>query len=131
MASLRVMQKEPEHQERLWTNTRHLQGILDNIGLDYWGSPTPAIPIVVGDKAKLYYIWKSLQDSGFFTVMSISPGVPVGKDMIRMAVSALHTTEMLDQFGDALKKAIKKADFRPAAREEAMPVRELPVPAGK
>ena len=131
LASLRVMQKEPEHQERLWANTRHLQGILDSLGLDYWGSPTPAVPIVVGDKAKLYYIWKSLQDSGFFTVMSISPGVPVGKDMIRMAVSALHTTEILDRFGDALKKAIKKADFWPVARERMAPVHELPVVAGK
>ena len=47
--------------------------------------------------------------------MSISPGVPVGKDLIRTAVSALHTREMLDRFGDALKVAIKKAGFRPQA----------------
>ena len=131
LASLRVMQREPEHQERLWANTRHLQHILDSIGLDYWGSPTPAIPIVIGDKAKLYYIWKSLQDAGFFTVMSVSPGVPVGKDMIRMAVSALHTTEMLARFGDALKKAIKKADFQPVSRAQTVPVRSLPVPVEK
>ncbi len=114
LASLRVMQKEPEHLAQLWENTRHLQGILDAMGLDYWGSPTPAVPIVIGDKAKLYYIWKSLQDAGFFTVMSISPGVPAGKDMIRMAVSSLHTKEILDRFGDALKVAMKKADFQPA-----------------
>ena len=109
LASLRVMQKEPEHRERLWANTRHLQGILGSLGLDYWDSPTPAIPVVIGDKTKLYYLWKSLQESGFFTVMSVSPGVPVGKDMLRMAVSALHTPEMLDRFGDALQKAVKKA----------------------
>lgn len=114
LASLRVMQREPEHQERLWANTRHLQGILDSLGLDYWGSPTPAIPIVIGDKGKLYYIWKLLQDAGFFTVMSISPGVPAGKDMLRIAVSSLHTPEILDRFGDALKKAVKTANFYPA-----------------
>ncbi len=113
LASLRVMQREPEHRERLWENTRYLQGILDALGLDYWGSPTPAVPIVIGDKEKLYYIWKSLQDQGFFTVMSIPPGVPAGKDMIRMAVSALHTREILDRFGDALKVAIKKANYKP------------------
>ena len=112
LASLRVMQREPEHRERLWTNTRHLQGILQSMGVDYWESPTPAIPVVIGDKTKLYYIWKSLQDAGFFTVMSVSPGVPEGKDMLRLAVSALHTTEMLDRFGDALKKAMRKEGFR-------------------
>ena len=115
LASLRVMQREPEHRERLWENTRYLQGILRSLGLDFWESPTPAIPIVIGDKEKLYFIWKSLQEQGFFTVMSISPGVPAGKDLIRTAVSALHTREMLDRFGEALKVAIKKAGFRPRA----------------
>ena len=115
LASLRVMQREPEHRERLWENTRHLQGILRSLGLDFWESPTPAVPIVIGDKEKLYFIWKSLQEQGFFTVMSISPGVPVGKDLIRTAVSSLHTREMLDRFGEALKVAIKKAGFRPRA----------------
>ena len=115
LASLRVMQREPQHRERLWENTRHLQGILRSLGLDFWASPTPAVPIVIGDKEKLYFIWKSLMDQGFFTVMSISPGVPVGKDLIRTAVSALHTKEMLDRFGDALKVAIKKAGFKPSA----------------
>ena len=113
LASLRVMQREPEHLARLWENTHYLQNILRGIGLDFWQSPTPAVPIVIGDKEKCYYIWKSLQDQGFFTVMSISPGVPVGKDLIRTAVSALHTREMLDRFGDALKVAIKKAGYRP------------------
>ena len=73
LASLRVMQCEPEHRERLWENTRHLQGILRAMSLDFWESPTPAVPIVIGDKEKLYFIWKSLQEQGFFTVMSISP----------------------------------------------------------
>ena len=124
LASLRVMQREPEHRERLWENTRHLQGILRAMGLDIWESPTPAVPIVIGDKEKLYFIWKSLQEQGFFTVMSISPGVPVGKDLIRTAVSALHTKEMLDRFGDALKVAIKKAGFKP------QPVPTSTAPAG-
>ena len=115
LASLRVMQREPEHRERLWENTRYLQGILRAMDLDIWDSPTPAVPIVIGDKEKLYFIWKSLQEQGFFTVMSISPGVPVGKDLIRTAVSALHTKDMLDRFGDALKVAIKKAGFKPQA----------------
>ena len=113
LASLRVMQREPEHREKLWDNTRYLQGILRSLGLDFWESPTPAVPIVIGDKEKLYFVWKSLMDQGFFTVMSISPGVPAGKDLIRTAVSSLHTHEMLDRFGDALKVAVKKAGFRP------------------
>ena len=113
--SLRVMQREPEHRTRLWENTRYLQGILRSLGLNFWESPTPAVPIVIGDKEKCYFIWKALQEQGFFTVMSISPGVPAGKDLIRTAVSALLTREMRDRFGDALRIAVKKAGFRPLA----------------
>jgi 8-amino-7-oxononanoate synthase len=112
-AALAVMQQEPEHRERLWANYRHLRGILEHLGLDFWQSPTPALPIVVGDKEKCYFMWKALWDEGFFTVMSIAPGVPPGKDLIRVAITAQHTTEQLDRFGDALKVAMKRAGVTP------------------
>jgi 8-amino-7-oxononanoate synthase len=112
-ASLRVMQEEPEHLQRLWDNTRHMQKILDALGLDYWNSPSPAIPIVIGNKDRAFAVWRSLWDQGFFTVVSVSPGVPVGKDLIRTAVSALHTKEQLDRFGEALGIAMRKAGVGP------------------
>lgn len=112
-ASLRVMQEEPEHLQRLWDNTRHMQKILDELGLDYWNSPSPAIPIVIGNKDRAFAVWRSLWDQGFFTVVSVSPGVPVGKDLIRTAVSALHTKEQLDRFGEALGIAMRKAGVGP------------------
>jgi len=112
-AALEIMQTEPEHRERLWVNYKHLKAILDSLGLDYWDSPTPALPIVVGDKEKCYWMWKSLWDQGFFTVMSIPPAVPVGKDLLRCAVTAMHTPEQLDRFGEALKVAMKQAGVKP------------------
>jgi 7-keto-8-aminopelargonate synthetase-like enzyme len=113
LAALQVIQEEPEHRERLWANYHHLRGIVESLGLDYWQSPTAALPIVVGDKEKCYWMWKTLWDEGFFTVMSIAPGVPPGKDLIRAAVTSLHTKEQLDRFGEALKLAMKKAGLKP------------------
>jgi 7-keto-8-aminopelargonate synthetase-like enzyme len=110
--ALDVMQTEPEHRKRLWANYHYLRGILENLGVDYWQSPTPALPIVVGAKEKCYWIWKSLWEAGFFTVMSLAPGVPAGKELIRVAVTSEHTKEQLDRFGGALKAAMKSAGFR-------------------
>jgi 8-amino-7-oxononanoate synthase len=118
LASLRIMQAEPQHQKKLWENVIYLRQILDQLGLDYWKSPTPAMPILIGNKERCFYFWKSLWDQGFFTVMSTSPGVPVGKDLIRTAVSSLHSTEMLDRFGDALKVAMKKAGVKPGSHPQ-------------
>jgi 7-keto-8-aminopelargonate synthetase-like enzyme len=103
------MREEPEHREKVLENARYMREMLDALGLDYWNSPTPAIPIVLGDKNKCYSVWKSLWEQGFFTVMSVSPGVPVGKDLIRCAVSSAHTHEQIDRFGEALKKAVAKS----------------------
>jgi 8-amino-7-oxononanoate synthase len=113
LAALQVMQSEPQHKDRLWANHEYFRGIVESLGLDYWESPTPALPIVVGEKEKCYLMWKTLWDEGFFTVMAFSPGVPPGKDLIRVAVTALHTREQLDRFGEALKKAMKKASVGP------------------
>jgi 8-amino-7-oxononanoate synthase len=113
LASLRVIQEEPQHREQLWANYHYLRGILEGLGLDYWQSPTPALPIVLGDREKCYWMWKTLWDEGFFTVMSIAPGVPPGKDLIRTAVTSLHTREQLDRFGEAIKLGMKRAGLKP------------------
>ncbi|MBI5393666.1 MAG: aminotransferase class I/II-fold pyridoxal phosphate-dependent enzyme [Verrucomicrobia bacterium] len=112
-AALEIMQSEPEHRERLWANYRRLKAILENLGLDFWDSQTPALPIVVGDRMKCYALWQSLWERGFFTVISVPPGVPAGKDLVRCAVTALHTPEQLDRFGEALKAGMKQAGVPP------------------
>ncbi len=106
-AALDIMQSEPEHLERLWSNTRKYHKILKDLGLDTWESETPALPIVLGSKESVYRFWQALMEQGVFTVMSIAPAVPPGKDLIRTAVSAMHTDEQLDKIGDALAKAMR------------------------
>lgn len=107
-ASLAVMQSEPQHLERLWSNTRKYRAILKSLGLDTWESETPAVPIVLGSKERVYPFWKALLEKGVFTVMSIAPGVPAGKDLIRTAISAMHTDEQLEKIADAMAYAVKR-----------------------
>ena len=107
-ASLEIMQSEPQHLERLWSNTRKYRAMLKDLGLDTWESETAAVPIVLGSKERVYPFWKALLDKGVFTVMSISPAVPPGKDLIRTAISAMHTDEQLAKIADAMAYAVKK-----------------------
>ena len=107
-AALEVMKQEPEHRERLWSNIARYKSILKNLDLDLWESETPAVPIVLGDKEKVYFFWKALREKGIFTVISVAPAVPPGKDLIRTAISARHTEEDLDLIADALAYAKTK-----------------------
>ncbi|MCX6937407.1 MAG: aminotransferase class I/II-fold pyridoxal phosphate-dependent enzyme [Verrucomicrobia bacterium] len=108
-AALDIIQNEPEHLARLQENTRRYRQILVGLGFDTWGSETPAIPVVIGDKQKAYAFWQALMEKGVFTVMSIAPAVPPGKDLIRTAISAGHTDAQLEQIADAFAYAKKKA----------------------
>ena len=107
-AALDVMQTEPGHLERLWANTKKYGAILKGLGLDTWASETPALPIVLGSKERVYIFWRALMEKGIFTVMSIAPAVPAGKDLIRTAISAMHTDEEMGRIADAMAYAVKK-----------------------
>lgn len=109
LAALDIMQSEPEHHERLMSNRRKYLEILHGLGLNTWDSESPAIPIVLGSKERVYYFWQALLEKGIFTVMSIAPAVPPGKDLIRTAISAAHTDSQLAQIADAMAYARKKA----------------------
>jgi 8-amino-7-oxononanoate synthase len=107
LAALEIMQTEPQHLERLWANTKKYKSMLKGLGLDIWDSETPAVPIVLGSKERVYPFWKALLDQGVFTVISIAPGVPAGKDLVRTAISALHTEEQLEKIAAAMAFAVK------------------------
>ncbi|HUL53608.1 MAG TPA: aminotransferase class I/II-fold pyridoxal phosphate-dependent enzyme [Opitutaceae bacterium] len=107
-AALDVMQSEPQHLERLWRNTRRYREILKGLGLDTWDSETAAVPIVLGSKELVYRFWQALLEKGVFTVMSIAPAVPPGKDLVRTAVSAMHSDADLEKVAAAMAYAVKK-----------------------
>jgi len=106
--ALQIMQDEPEHREQLFKNLERYRGILADLELDTWESETPAIPIVLGEKEKVYYFWKALLEKGIYAIISIAPGVPPGKDLIRTAISASHTDEDLDRIEEAMIYAKSK-----------------------
>lgn len=108
LAALKIMQEEPEWNERLWANTKQYKEILKDLNLDIWDSETPAVPIVLGNRERAYYFWKHLREKGIFTVISTAPGVPPGKDLVRTAISARHTKEDFGQIEAALRYASKK-----------------------
>jgi 8-amino-7-oxononanoate synthase len=106
--ALDLLQEEPGHLERLWANVARYKAILNDLRLDTWESKAPAIPIVLGSKDRAYFFWKALKEKGVFTIISVAPGVPPGKDLIRTAISARHTEEDFEQIEEALRFAASK-----------------------
>jgi len=107
-AALGIIRSEPEHRKKLEANLARYRRLLDELNLDTWNSESPAVPIVLGKKEKVYYFWKALLEKGVYAIISIAPGVPPGKDLIRTAISAAHTEKDFDLIEEAFRYAVTK-----------------------
>ncbi len=104
IASLDIIEREPERRKKLWENTRYMKNELENLGFDTGDSDSPVIPIAVGDEFVAFNMCKLLQDEGVFANPIVPPAVPPGQSVIRTSYMATHDREHLDRALAALAK---------------------------
>jgi 8-amino-7-oxononanoate synthase len=109
LATLEIMESEPERRARLWENAHFFSEGLRSLGLDTGGSRTAVIPIVVGEDATTLHLVRRLHDEGVFVNCVLSPATPPGRALIRTSVMATHTREQLSRALDAVEKVGREA----------------------
>lgn len=95
LASLDVIETEPERRDSLWANTRFLLNGLRELGFTTGKSDSPVIPLIVGDEFLLARFWRGLFDGGVFTNAAVSPAVEPDRALIRTSLMATHTVDQL------------------------------------
>lgn len=95
LASLEVIETEPERRVRLWENATKMKKWLDELGFCTGNTRSQIVPIVVGDEMKLAYFWKRLFDLGVYTNAAVSPAVEPDHALIRSSYMSTHTEEHL------------------------------------
>jgi glycine C-acetyltransferase len=95
--AIRVMQEEPEHQERLWANTRRFKAELVRLGFDTGHSETPITPVMMGDPDTASRFSERLMAEGIFVQPVVFPTVAIDKSRLRTIVTAAHADVQLDQ----------------------------------
>lgn len=108
LAALDIMETEPEHKERLWRNTRKMQGAYRDLGFNIGGTASPVVPIIVGEFQKTLVFWKELFEAGVFVNPIVSPAVPPDMCLLRTSYMATHTDEELNRVIDIIGKVGKK-----------------------
>jgi 8-amino-7-oxononanoate synthase len=104
LATVDIMEQEPERRARLWENTRFFVEGLKSLGLDTGGSETAVVPVVVGEDLPTLKMVKRLHEEGIFVNCVISPATPPGRALIRTSLMATHTQEQLSRALDAIEK---------------------------
>jgi len=123
LATLDIMESEPDRLARLHDVSDHLRRSLHEHGFDTGLSETPIVPLLIGSELDTIFVWRHLFEQGFFTAAVIAPAVAIGKARLRLVAHAEHTREDVDVFIDALLAAR-------SALAESGPVREYSPPVG-
>ncbi|TET74787.1 MAG: aminotransferase class I/II-fold pyridoxal phosphate-dependent enzyme [Candidatus Aminicenantes bacterium] len=96
LATLDIIETEPQRRERLWQITEKMKSGFQAMGYNTGETETPIIPVIIGDDDMTFMMWKFLREEEIFTNPIINPAVPKGQALIRTSYSATHKEEELD-----------------------------------
>ncbi|MGK5730896.1 aminotransferase class I/II-fold pyridoxal phosphate-dependent enzyme [Streptomyces sp. URMC 124] len=96
IASLDVIEAEPERLKRLWANIGALRDRLRKAGFDLERTESAILPIVIGDERKAMEMGRAVRARGLFCQTVVYPGVPLGDARLRVSVTCEHTPQDLE-----------------------------------
>jgi 8-amino-7-oxononanoate synthase len=108
LATVEIMEREPERRTKLWENARFFSDGLRSLGLDTAGSQTPVVPVVVGEDDAALAMVQRLHEEGVFVNCVLSPATPPGRALIRTSLMATHTRDQLTRALEAIEKVAKE-----------------------
>jgi len=111
IATVDIIQTEPERREKLWNITKKMKSGFQALGYNTGPTETPIIPVIVGNDDMAFMLWRSLREDGIFTNPVIYPAVPKGQSLIRTSYSATHTEQELDTVLASFEKCGKQLEI--------------------
>lgn len=108
IASIDVLESEPQHVKNLWKNTEFFKKAVDDLGFNTGKSQTPIIPVIVGESSKAKALSDKLYEKGIFVVPIVFPMVARDLARIRVQMNAKLTTEQLDTVIEAIEEIGKQ-----------------------
>ncbi|OGB89552.1 8-amino-7-oxononanoate synthase [candidate division WOR-1 bacterium RIFCSPHIGHO2_01_FULL_53_15] len=114
IASLEIIEDEPEHLRRLRENIKTLTPACRQAGarrstippLPEGEGKTPIMPIIIGPAEKTLEISEKLFERGIFLSAIRPPTVPKGASRLRLTINSLHTKEDLKCLASSLQALI-------------------------
>ncbi len=97
LKALEIGTSQPELRARLWENADYFRGQLQGLGIDTGNSNTYVMPIVIGDRERMYRAGHELRSRGLWVAPVDYPAVPQDRICFRACVTALHTRADLDE----------------------------------
>src|SRR5438552_567961 len=97
LKALELGTSQPELRAQLWENADYFHAQLRSLGLDSGASTTYVMPIVIGDRERMYRLGHELRRRGLWVAPVDYPAVPQNRICFRACVTAKHTRADLDE----------------------------------
>eukprot|EP01017_Pseudomicrothorax_dubius_P040588 TRINITY_DN636_c0_g1_i1.p1 TRINITY_DN636_c0_g1~~TRINITY_DN636_c0_g1_i1.p1 ORF type:complete len:481 (+),score=131.22 TRINITY_DN636_c0_g1_i1:65-1507(+) len=111
LTSLKIV-RSPEGRQlrkKVIDNSTYVREKLNQHGIQTLGSPSPIVPVMIGDEKIIRVLARFLLDHGILANPMEFPAVPYGTARFRLQVQAGHTKQHLDFFVDAIVKGLAEA----------------------
>lgn len=105
LAAVDVLEREPQHVQRLWENTKRFKKAMSGLGFDIGRSETPITPVMVGDSGVARQLSQRLFELQVFALPIVFPMVAKDKARIRTIMNAALTEDDVDFAVAAFEKA--------------------------
>lgn len=115
IASLDLIEAEPERITRLWENIRFLRRLLADAGFDLEHTESAILPLVIGDERRALEMGRAVRARGLFCQTVVFPGVPLGDARLRVSVTCEHTREDLETAAGVFVDAARETGVLPSA----------------
>jgi glycine C-acetyltransferase len=97
LKALELGTTQPDLRTQLWENADYFHAQLRSLGLDTGASTTYVMPIVIGDRERMYRLGHELRRRGLWVAPVDYPAVPQHRICFRACVTAKHTRADLDE----------------------------------
>lgn len=97
LKALEISQREPQLRAQLWENADYFHAQLRGLGIDTGRSTTYIMPLVIGDRERMYRLGHELRRRGLWVAPVDYPAVPQKGICFRACVTAKHTRADLDE----------------------------------
>ncbi len=112
LQALKIVQREPQLRDALWSNVAYMRGLLGEAGIDVGESTSQIIPIMIRNDRKIFGVAQSLQRAGLYLQPIIYPAVAKHRSRFRISISATHTTQQLDEAAAILSDVLQAEGLR-------------------
>ena len=108
LASIEIMESEPERIQNLWDLSEFARTSFKAAGFDTGKSESPIIPLFIRDNIKALTLTMILLEDGIFVNPVVSPAVAKEDCLIRYSLMANHTREQVAISIEKITRAAKK-----------------------